>query len=39
VRQHQSTLSWEEATPWAAVGRTATGFVSQGHRILSSTSE
>src|SRR5512135_3531473 len=29
VRQHKATLYWEEATPWAAVGRTATGFVSE----------
>jgi IS4 transposase len=29
VRQHRSTLYWEEATPWAAVGRTATGVVSE----------
>src|SRR3954453_17147992 len=29
VRQHKSTLYWEEATPWAVVGRTATGTVSE----------
>jgi Transposase DDE domain len=29
VRQHKSTLYWGEATPWAAVGRTATGVVSE----------
>jgi IS4 transposase len=29
VRQHKSTLYWEEATPWATVGRTATGVVSE----------
>jgi len=29
VRQHKSTLYWEEATPWTAVGRTATGAVSE----------
>ena len=29
VRQHKSTLYWEEATPWAEVGRTATGMVSE----------
>src|SRR3954466_12042099 len=27
VRQHKSTLYWEEATPWAEVGRVATGTV------------
>ena len=29
VRQHKSTLYREEATPWAEVGRTATGMVSE----------
>jgi IS4 transposase len=29
VRQHKSTLSREEATPWAEVGRVATGTVSE----------
>lgn len=29
VRQHASTLFWREATPWAVVGRTATGVVSE----------
>jgi IS4 transposase len=29
VRQHKSTLYWEEATPWTAVGRTATGVVAE----------
>lgn len=29
VRQHKSTLYWEEATPWAEVGRVATGMVSE----------
>src|SRR3954463_5957559 len=29
VRQHKSTLYREESTPWAAVGRTATGVVSE----------
>ena len=29
VRQHKSTLYWEEATPWTGVGRTATGMVSE----------
>ena len=29
VRQHKSTLYWEETTPWADVGRVATGMVSE----------
>src|SRR4051794_40275357 len=29
VRQHKSTLYWEGTTPWAVVGRTATGVVSE----------
>jgi Transposase DDE domain len=29
VRQHKTTLYWEEATPWAVVGPTATGMVSE----------
>ena len=29
VRQHASTLTWEEATPWAAVGRVETGMVHE----------
>src|SRR3954462_13367039 len=29
VRQHKSALYWEEATPGGAVGRTATGVVSE----------
>src|SRR5438270_7287079 len=29
VRQHKTTLYWEEATPWATMGRTATGMVSE----------
>jgi len=29
VRQHQSTLCWEELTPWAAVGRVETGMVHE----------
>src|SRR3954454_6996391 len=29
VRQHRSTLYWEEMTPWAEVGRTASGMVSE----------
>src|SRR6266540_272242 len=29
VRQHKSTLSWKESTPWAEVGRVATGTVSE----------
>jgi IS4 transposase len=29
VRQHKATLYWEEATPWVARGRTATGSVSE----------
>jgi hypothetical protein len=29
VRQHKSTLYWEEATPWTVVGPTATGMVSE----------
>src|SRR3954470_9214261 len=29
VRQHKSTLYWEQATPWAEVGRVATGRVSE----------
>src|SRR3954451_2364254 len=29
VRQHQSTLYWTEATPWAEVGRVATGRVCE----------
>jgi hypothetical protein len=29
VRPHKSTLSWKEATPWAGVGRTATGMVPE----------
>jgi IS4 transposase len=27
IRQHQSTLYWKETSPWALVGRTATGTV------------
>jgi hypothetical protein len=29
VRQHRQTLRWQEATPWADVGRVPTGFVQQ----------
>jgi IS4 transposase len=29
VRPHQSTLSWKETTPWAALRRAATGTVSE----------
>ena len=29
VRQHKSTLYWKETTPWAEVGRVATGMVSE----------
>jgi IS4 transposase len=29
VRQHKSTLYWEEATPWEDAGRVATGSVSE----------
>jgi IS4 transposase len=29
VRQHKSTLYWEEAGPWVGVGRVATGAVSE----------
>src|SRR5512135_3018283 len=29
VRQHQSTLYWEETTPWVAVGRVSTGSVHE----------
>jgi IS4 transposase len=29
VRQHQSTLYWEETTPWAVIGRTSTGLVHE----------
>src|SRR3954447_12305646 len=29
VRQHRSTLYWEEATPWVAVGRISTGTVHE----------
>ena len=29
VRQHQSTLHWDEITPWTAVGRVETGMVSE----------
>jgi IS4 transposase len=29
IRQHRSTLYWEEATPWVDAGRVATGSVSE----------
>lgn len=29
VRQHRSTLSWDETTPWVAVGRVSTGMVHE----------
>lgn len=29
VRQHQSTLYWDETTPWVAVGRVSTGRVHE----------
>jgi IS4 transposase len=29
VRQHKTTLYWQEATPWTTVGRSATGVVSE----------
>jgi IS4 transposase len=29
VRQHQSTLYWDETTPWVTVGRTGTGLVHE----------
>ena len=29
IRQHKTTLYWEEATSWAEVGRVATGVVSE----------
>ena len=29
IRQHKSTLCWEQATPWVEVGRVATGMVSE----------
>lgn len=29
VRQHRSTLHWQETTPWVAVGRTSTGLVHE----------
>jgi IS4 transposase len=29
IRQHKSTLYWEEATPWEDAGRVATGSVSE----------
>lgn len=29
VRQHKSTLYWEETTPWTVIGRTSTGLVHE----------